>query len=148
MATSILIWLCFYIRHWISLVVILLLKKSYWIDPKDIMKFPGPLENQRLSFLLEKAISREAQMWKVNVPKMPTNQVMSSLFTVDRWLLLELSVLLSYVIASWHCIGEICTIKYMLYSLLEKHLLVSFWNKTKMNCFCLFCFIWVTPLGS
>nr|XP_030733789.1 cyclin-I isoform X3 [Globicephala melas] len=38
------------------------------------MKFPGPLENQRLSFLLEKAISREAQMWKVNVPKMPTNQ--------------------------------------------------------------------------
>ncbi|KAB0354259.1 hypothetical protein FD755_022797 [Muntiacus reevesi] len=38
------------------------------------MKFPGPLENQRLSFLLEKAISREAQMWKVNVPKIPTNQ--------------------------------------------------------------------------
>ncbi|KAB0345144.1 hypothetical protein FD754_022070 [Muntiacus muntjak] len=41
------------------------------------MKFPGPLENQRLSFLLEKAISREAQMWKVNVPKIPTNQVIS-----------------------------------------------------------------------
>ncbi|XP_059014604.1 cyclin-I isoform X1 [Mustela lutreola] len=41
------------------------------------MKFPGPLENQRLSFLLEKAISREAQMWKVNVPKMPTNQSVS-----------------------------------------------------------------------
>ncbi|XP_016042241.1 cyclin-I isoform X2 [Erinaceus europaeus] len=41
------------------------------------MKFPGPLENQRLSFLLEKAISREAQMWKVNVPKMPTNQNVS-----------------------------------------------------------------------
>ncbi|XP_023563438.1 cyclin-I isoform X6 [Octodon degus] len=38
------------------------------------MKFPVPLENHRLSFLLEKAISREAQMWKVNVPKMPTNQ--------------------------------------------------------------------------
>uniref|UniRef100_A0A671DMQ5 Uncharacterized protein n=1 Tax=Rhinolophus ferrumequinum TaxID=59479 RepID=A0A671DMQ5_RHIFE len=37
------------------------------------MKFPGPLENQRLYFLLEKAISREAQMWKVNVLKMPTN---------------------------------------------------------------------------
>ncbi|XP_030740934.1 cyclin-I-like isoform X4 [Echinops telfairi] len=36
------------------------------------MKFPGPLENQRLSFVLEKAISREAQMWKVNVPQMPT----------------------------------------------------------------------------
>uniref|UniRef100_G1NVG5 Cyclin-G1 n=2 Tax=Myotis lucifugus TaxID=59463 RepID=G1NVG5_MYOLU len=46
-------------------------------EPKDIMKFPGPLENQRLSFLLEKAISREAQMWKVNVPKMPTNQNVS-----------------------------------------------------------------------
>ncbi|XP_045040915.2 cyclin-I isoform X2 [Desmodus rotundus] len=42
------------------------------------MKFPGPLENQRLSFLLEKAISREAQMWKVNVPKMPTNQNVSA----------------------------------------------------------------------
>ncbi|XP_020035168.1 cyclin-I isoform X2 [Castor canadensis] len=41
------------------------------------MKFPGPLENQRLSFLLEKALSREAQMWKVNVPKMPTNQNVS-----------------------------------------------------------------------
>ncbi|EHB09511.1 Cyclin-I [Heterocephalus glaber] len=41
------------------------------------MKFPGPLENQRLSFLLEKAISREAQMWKVNVPKIPTNQSVS-----------------------------------------------------------------------
>ncbi|EGW12848.1 Cyclin-I [Cricetulus griseus] len=41
------------------------------------MKFPGPLENQRLSFLLERAISREAQMWKVNVPKMPTNQNVS-----------------------------------------------------------------------
>ncbi|KAI2534763.1 cyclin I [Homo sapiens] len=38
------------------------------------MKFPGPLENQRLSFLLEKAITREAQMWKVNVRKMPSNQ--------------------------------------------------------------------------
>ncbi|XP_057414480.1 cyclin-I-like isoform X2 [Balaenoptera acutorostrata] len=41
------------------------------------MKFPGPLENQRLSFLLEEAISREAQMWKVNVLKMPTNQNVS-----------------------------------------------------------------------
>uniref|UniRef100_A0A673TNC5 Uncharacterized protein n=1 Tax=Suricata suricatta TaxID=37032 RepID=A0A673TNC5_SURSU len=40
-------------------------------------KFPGPLENQRLSFLLEKAISREVQMWKVNVSKMPTNQNIS-----------------------------------------------------------------------
>ncbi|XP_032116975.1 cyclin-I isoform X2 [Sapajus apella] len=41
------------------------------------MKFPGPLENQRLSFLLEKAISREAQMWKVNVRKIPSNQNVS-----------------------------------------------------------------------
>lgn len=41
------------------------------------MKFPGPLENQRLSSLLERAISREAQMWKVNVPKIPTNQNVS-----------------------------------------------------------------------
>uniref|UniRef100_A0A2K6E7B3 Cyclin-I n=1 Tax=Macaca nemestrina TaxID=9545 RepID=A0A2K6E7B3_MACNE len=41
------------------------------------MKFPGPLENQRLSFLLEKAITREAQMWKVNVRKMPSNQSIS-----------------------------------------------------------------------
>uniref|UniRef100_A0A2K5N4S6 Cyclin-I n=1 Tax=Cercocebus atys TaxID=9531 RepID=A0A2K5N4S6_CERAT len=41
------------------------------------MKFPGPLENQRLSFLLEKAITREAQMWKVNVRKMPSNQNVS-----------------------------------------------------------------------
>lgn len=41
------------------------------------MKFLGPLENQRLYFLLEMAISREAQMWKVNVPKMPTNQNVS-----------------------------------------------------------------------
>ncbi|XP_023581905.1 cyclin-I-like isoform X5 [Trichechus manatus latirostris] len=38
------------------------------------MKFLEPLENQRLSFLLEKTISREAQMWKVNVRKIPTNQ--------------------------------------------------------------------------
>ncbi|XP_018610382.2 cyclin-I [Scleropages formosus] len=38
------------------------------------MKFSEPLESQRLSFLLEKAASREAQMWKVYVPKIPTNQ--------------------------------------------------------------------------
>ncbi|XP_029455675.1 cyclin-I isoform X2 [Rhinatrema bivittatum] len=38
------------------------------------MKFSGPLESQRLSFLLEMAISREAQMWKVYVPKTPTDQ--------------------------------------------------------------------------
>ncbi|XP_030046436.1 cyclin-I [Microcaecilia unicolor] len=38
------------------------------------MKFSGPLESRRLSFLLEMAISREAQMWKVYVPKIPTDQ--------------------------------------------------------------------------
>ncbi|XP_077157227.1 cyclin-I [Paroedura picta] len=38
------------------------------------MKFPGPLESQRLSLLLEMAISREAQMWKVHVPKIQPNQ--------------------------------------------------------------------------
>ncbi|XP_028661200.2 LOW QUALITY PROTEIN: cyclin-I [Erpetoichthys calabaricus] len=38
------------------------------------MKLSGPLESQRLSFLLETAISREAQMWKVYVPKNPTRQ--------------------------------------------------------------------------
>lgn len=36
------------------------------------MKFSGPLESQRLSFLLERAVSREAQMWKVH--KTPANQ--------------------------------------------------------------------------
>ncbi|XP_033616329.1 cyclin-I-like isoform X1 [Fukomys damarensis] len=41
------------------------------------MKLPGPLENQRLSFLLEKEISREAQMWKVNGPEMGANQSVS-----------------------------------------------------------------------
>ncbi|KAM4707591.1 cyclin-I [Discoglossus pictus] len=38
------------------------------------MKYSGPLESQRLSFLLERAVSREAQMWKVCVHKAPTNQ--------------------------------------------------------------------------
>ncbi|XP_066567017.1 cyclin-I [Amia ocellicauda] len=38
------------------------------------MKFSEPLESQRLSFLLEMATSREAQMWKGYVPKNPTNQ--------------------------------------------------------------------------
>ncbi|XP_010224024.1 PREDICTED: cyclin-I isoform X2 [Tinamus guttatus] len=38
------------------------------------MKFPGPLESQRLSLLLEMAISREAQMWKAHVPKIQPNQ--------------------------------------------------------------------------
>ncbi|MEE6460284.1 hypothetical protein FKM82_000908 [Ascaphus truei] len=38
------------------------------------MKYSGPLESRRLSFLLERAVSREAQMWKVYVPKTPTNQ--------------------------------------------------------------------------
>ncbi|KPP67793.1 cyclin-I-like [Scleropages formosus] len=42
--------------------------------PRVVMKFSEPLESQRLSFLLEKAASREAQMWKVYVPKIPTNQ--------------------------------------------------------------------------
>ncbi|XP_041040699.1 cyclin-I [Carcharodon carcharias] len=37
------------------------------------MKFSGPLESQRLSVLLEKAVSREEQMWKVYVPKYLTN---------------------------------------------------------------------------
>uniref|UniRef100_A0A5F4VY17 Uncharacterized protein n=1 Tax=Callithrix jacchus TaxID=9483 RepID=A0A5F4VY17_CALJA len=48
------------------------------------MKFPGPLENQRLSFLLEKAISREAQMWKVNVQKIPSNQNNSSTESIGK----------------------------------------------------------------
>ncbi|XP_032917174.1 cyclin-I [Catharus ustulatus] len=38
------------------------------------MKFSGPLESQRLSLLLEMAISREAQMWKAHVPKIQPNQ--------------------------------------------------------------------------
>ncbi|KAJ8338937.1 hypothetical protein SKAU_G00357230 [Synaphobranchus kaupii] len=38
------------------------------------MKFAEPLESQRLSFLLEKAASREAKMWKVYVPKNPSKQ--------------------------------------------------------------------------
>lgn len=38
------------------------------------MKFLGPLESQRLSLLLEMAISREAQMWKVHVPKSQSSQ--------------------------------------------------------------------------
>ncbi|XP_066040857.1 cyclin-I isoform X3 [Chamaea fasciata] len=38
------------------------------------MKFSGPLESQRLSLLLEMAISREAQMWKAYVPKIQPNQ--------------------------------------------------------------------------
>ncbi|KAM9201638.1 cyclin-I-like isoform 4-T4 [Dugong dugon] len=52
------------------------------------MKFLGPLENRRLSFLLEKAISREAQMWKVNVRKIPTNQNVSpsQRDEVSQWL--------------------------------------------------------------
>ena len=39
------------------------------------MKFTEPWERQRLSFLLEKAASREAKMWKVYVPKKPSSQV-------------------------------------------------------------------------
>ncbi|XP_021387260.1 cyclin-I isoform X2 [Lonchura striata] len=38
------------------------------------MKFSGALESQRLSLLLEMAISREAQMWKAHVPKIQPNQ--------------------------------------------------------------------------
>ncbi|KAJ8260482.1 hypothetical protein COCON_G00162050 [Conger conger] len=38
------------------------------------MKLAEPLESQRLSFLLEKAASREAKMWKVYVPKNPSKQ--------------------------------------------------------------------------
>ncbi|XP_060681752.1 cyclin-I [Hemiscyllium ocellatum] len=37
------------------------------------MKFSGPLESQRLSVLLENAVSREEQMWKVYVPKYLSN---------------------------------------------------------------------------
>uniref|UniRef100_A0A3Q0S2M2 Cyclin-I n=1 Tax=Amphilophus citrinellus TaxID=61819 RepID=A0A3Q0S2M2_AMPCI len=38
------------------------------------MKFAEPWGRQRLSFLLEKAASREAKMWKVYVPKKPSSQ--------------------------------------------------------------------------
>uniref|UniRef100_A0A3B4Z2B1 Cyclin-I n=1 Tax=Seriola lalandi dorsalis TaxID=1841481 RepID=A0A3B4Z2B1_SERLL len=38
------------------------------------MKFTQPWGRQRLSFLLEKAASREAKMWKVYVPKKPSSQ--------------------------------------------------------------------------
>ncbi|XP_047425752.1 cyclin-I [Mugil cephalus] len=38
------------------------------------MKFIEPWGRQRLSFLLEKAASREAKMWKVYVPKKPFSQ--------------------------------------------------------------------------
>ncbi|NWQ95870.1 CCNI protein, partial [Burhinus bistriatus] len=44
------------------------------VDPRVTMKFSGPLESQRLSLLLETAISREAQMWKAHVPKIQPNQ--------------------------------------------------------------------------
>uniref|UniRef100_A0A803K8G6 Cyclin I n=1 Tax=Xenopus tropicalis TaxID=8364 RepID=A0A803K8G6_XENTR len=38
------------------------------------MKFSGPLESQRLYFLLERAVSREAQIWKVYAQKTQINQ--------------------------------------------------------------------------
>ncbi|XP_071322596.1 cyclin-I [Trachinotus anak] len=38
------------------------------------MKFNEPWVRQRLSFLLEKAASREAKMWKVYMPKKPSSQ--------------------------------------------------------------------------
>ncbi|XP_040013758.1 cyclin-I [Xiphias gladius] len=38
------------------------------------MKLTEPWGRQRLSFLLEKAASREAKMWKVYVPKKPSSQ--------------------------------------------------------------------------
>ncbi|XP_052433859.1 cyclin-I-like isoform X2 [Carassius gibelio] len=38
------------------------------------MKFTLPLESRKLSSLLEKAVSREARLWKAYVPKKPTNQ--------------------------------------------------------------------------
>ncbi|XP_023684460.1 cyclin-I [Paramormyrops kingsleyae] len=38
------------------------------------MKFAQPLESQRLSFLLRNAASREVQMWKAYVSKIPSNQ--------------------------------------------------------------------------
>ncbi|XP_041825927.1 cyclin-I isoform X2 [Melanotaenia boesemani] len=38
------------------------------------MKFMDPWGRQRLSFLLEKAASREAKIWKVYVPKKPSSQ--------------------------------------------------------------------------
>ncbi|XP_067087907.1 cyclin-I [Osmerus mordax] len=56
------------------------------------MKFAEPLESQRLSFLLEKAASREAKMWKVYVPKKVPTQVQDTDISNDqrdeavRWL--------------------------------------------------------------
>ncbi|KAI3362559.1 hypothetical protein L3Q82_012265 [Scortum barcoo] len=41
---------------------------------EERMKFFEPWGRQRLSFLLEKAASREAKMWRVYVPKKPSSQ--------------------------------------------------------------------------
>ncbi|XP_053504390.1 cyclin-I isoform X2 [Ictalurus furcatus] len=38
------------------------------------MKFAEPTEGQKLSFLLEKAASREAELWRSYVPKKPASQ--------------------------------------------------------------------------
>lgn len=42
---------------------------------EERMKFHEPWGSQRLSFLLEKAASREAKMWRNYVPKKPSSQV-------------------------------------------------------------------------
>lgn len=43
------------------------------------MKILEPWGHQRLSFLLEKAASREAEIWRIYVPKKPSSQVRISL---------------------------------------------------------------------
>lgn len=49
------------------------------------MKFHEPWGSQKLSFLLEKAASREAKMWRNYVPKKPSSQV-RTLFWCDHFI--------------------------------------------------------------
>ncbi|XP_075276951.1 cyclin-I isoform X3 [Opisthocomus hoazin] len=98
------------------------------------MKFSGPLESQRLSLLLETAISREAQMWKAHVPKIQPNQQDVAISPKQRDEVIQWLAKLKY---QFHLYPETLALAI---SLLDRFLAAVKARPKYLNCIAISCF--------